>query len=108
MKKFLIIFFLIIFALVLNTCRSTTKIKPDKDEKKENPWDFPGYDTTGHLLDSLNWASARKKLSNLDYMNDIRYIRDERTQLCFAVYKNFGFQRVPCSYVDDILEKKGE
>ncbi len=82
---------------------------PEKDKKTENPWDYgfyPPYDDgTGQVIDRMNWISAKKKLEKLDYMNDIKYIRDERTQLCFAIYKNFGFQRVPCSYIEDIIEK---
>ena len=108
MKRFLIISSLLIFALSVATCRSATKLKPDKKKYHEHDWGgfSPLSNTTSNadILDRMNWASARQKIKDMDYIDHIRYIKDDRTDLCFAIFKDFGFQRIPCGYIESVLE----
>ena len=97
---YIILAVLVVAALIsLSRCRATSHLKEDKNIDDN-------FIASMQQMDRLAWLEARNKIDDEDdelRSSDIRYIKDIRTDLCFAIYKNFGFQKVPCGHLQDVL-----
>ena len=96
-----IVLLLIILALVVSLlkCKTTEKnIKTEHEQTEEiidkNAWNFSEY---------LFWAKANNRVGK-DEIVLPRYFKDKRTGLCFVLYKNFGFEKVSCNSIKNVIE----
>ena len=49
------------------------------------------------LIPIPNDKNINNKNSNLELINSLKYFKDEKTNLCFAIFNNNQFSYVPCS-----------
>ena len=86
------------------SCRGTSQIVENDPVKDSFKWD--GIERM-ERMERMRWYSAHSDIEEEDddtpNVFDVYYVKDERTGLCFAIYKNFGFQRVPCSFAEGAM-----
>ena len=93
----IIVFFIIVS---LSGCRGTAHLRAD-----ENPIDEKNFrDSMEQMYRHELWANANDgvKDEESDYVELPIYIEDKRTDLCFAIYKDFGFIIVPCGHLNTV------
>lgn len=99
---YVILGILVFFTLVsFLKCRGTGHIK-----REVNPSNEKNFLMSMEQMDRMYWHDAKSKIEDENQelrVLDIKYIEDKRTGLCFAIYKNFGFQKVPCGFLRDVL-----
>lgn len=99
MKILFISITIIIFSLLM--CRGTSRIITQEDREQERR-EEQHFRNTMDRVDQMHWHNAFNKIKDTDEVDLPEYIKDKRVDLCFAIYKDFGFTRVPCEYLDKL------
>ena len=101
MRKFVdtLIILAFIWVVAFLGCNTTTEREPRDDSH------FERYD----WMERLHWSNLRSSTDDeldleIDY-NDIWYVKDPRTGLCFAFYLDRPLGKVPCGFAEDAIEE---